>query len=211
MDSNVGTVPFVKKTSPFIVAIAGNGHGAGKTTFGDFIADVLARVYSLQSIRLPLALPLKDFCTDLYGVPFNWVTKDEYNKEIGAVPRSVLIDVGQALTSHYPTIFVEALCRRVKRDFANENFYTPSIIIVDDLRFQVELETLKKTFPNAVLSCFIERKKAKNEFKNASIDANLVHEMSVRFSNNSDLGRLYTCACDIAKEIAERVAAKEDE
>lgn len=201
----------MKKTSPFIVAIAGNGHGAGKTTFGDFIADVLARVYSLQSIRLPLALPLKDFCTDLYGVPFNWVTKDEYNKEIGAVPRSVLIDVGQALTSHYPTIFVEALCRRVKRDFANENFYTPSIIIVDDLRFQVELETLKKTFPNAVLSCFIERKKAKNEFKNASIDANLVHEMSVRFSNNSDLGRLYTCACDIAKEIAERVAAKEDE
>lgn len=207
MDSNVGTVPFVKKTSPFIVAIAGNGHDAGKTTVGDFIADVLTRVYSLDSIRLPLAAPLKEFCTNLYGVPFNWVNKDEYNKEIGTVPRSVLIDIGQALTSHYPAIFVEALCRRVKRDFADENFYTPSIVIVDDLRFQVELETLKKSFPNAVLSCFVERKKAKNEFKNTSMDADLVHETSVRFSNNSDLGRLYTCACDIAKEIAGCVGA----
>lgn len=135
----------------YIIGIAGNGYGAGKTTLANHLAKEINKNYpNLGKARVfSFAKPLKDCCSSLLekrtGVPASQLEKEKPVMD-GAdyTYRDVLVPVGQALRSIESDFWIMCAAQEIKR--AKENDSDLSFAIFDDMRFPNErdyINTLK--------------------------------------------------------------------
>lgn len=104
-----------------IIGLMGSGPGAGKTTLGNF----LKRYIKKEVVICPFAYQLKLFCVEL-----GWDGKKD------AKGRQLLNDIGMKAREYDPNVWVNMWLRNTRK-------YREDVIIVDDVRFQNEVNAIR--------------------------------------------------------------------
>lgn len=114
---------------------------SGKST----LARVALRAFSRRGINaLPdsFALPLKQFISALMGKPYSSIAKDDYVPYLHCTPREALISMFQGMKErHGEDILGNTL---VTRNTKNRLDLAPTVVVVDDSGFEVELARLPR-------------------------------------------------------------------
>ena len=121
-----------------VYLISGDGAGAGKTT----LAKRLVGDYAVYSLAGELRRYLKKQYPNIDWENKTQDYKDKVEVSPGLTVRQKLIEEGQKYSRDNPIYWAEKLVERLGREFN-------SIIAIDDLRKQQELEYLRFCFPTS--------------------------------------------------------------
>ena len=136
-----------------VIAICGSNHGVGKTTFAEFIQDAIMRLIGKRTkvAMYSFAECIKECAEHLIGYSSVWEHKDEPCKYLnGKTGRDLLIAIGEMVKKDFnKSFFVDRVIADIKSDTFNDVF------IIDDLRFPIELEELRKAFGNDLTVVYI--------------------------------------------------------
>lgn len=143
---------------PKFIAISGK-RKAGKTTE----AELLAKNYGY--IPLHLATPLKDLCKQLFGLSDAQVngkdkeTPTTYRQGTKLLtPRDIMIQTGQFFRSIDPNFWINKLILQAG------SLPEGSVVVVPDVRFKNEIQTLKK------LGAYLVRLERSETYTGTNID-----------------------------------------
>ena len=136
-----------------VIAICGSNHGVGKTTFAEFIQDAIMRLVGKRTkvAMYSFAECIKECAEHLIGYSNVWEHKNEPCKYLnGKTGRDLLIAIGEMVKKDFnKSFFVDRVIADIKSDTFNDVF------IIDDLRFPIELEELRKAFGNDLTVVYI--------------------------------------------------------
>jgi len=135
------------------IAIAGN-NGVGKTTF----ANVLCDVYGLKHEQRSFAGKLRKIVGTILDIPEDDLKKSDIKESFtekfpNHTARDVLINIATAI-------------RSIKNDYFVEETFSCSNatgIIIDDIRFAVEAESIQKKYASVDYGCIFVLLKLPNE------------------------------------------------
>lgn len=177
-----------------VIAICADGHGAGKTTLAGFIQeyymtknDGVANVLSFVNI-------LKATASDLIGYKAVYDEKDKPLEKLnGKTARDLLIFMGEGIKKEFgQEFFVKNL---IDNDIEDSDF---DLYIIDDLRFPVELDTLRDKYGKDLFVVYVHSANAKKCECEGLINVNLT---DWDIYNNASLGQLYDEAVYIVDEL----------
>jgi len=150
-----------------VIAISGDGMGAGKT----FLANKLAP----EETRLSLASYLRSDLARQYP-NYDWYNKTQVYKdntlvhETGKTVREMLMTYGASKRTIDSDYWVNYLLDGVFYIINNAKDRANLIITIDDIRFVNEIEKLRSSFGTAVTHMHVISSKAKSEpFDNAAL------------------------------------------
>jgi hypothetical protein len=140
-----------------IIAISGDGIGAGKSTLAARLGD---EVWSLAGA-------LREELAQVYP-GYNWWNRTQEYKASTLVPeygegktlRDVLIEYGQGKCATDPCYFVKIIARKLE---AAEARGEPMTIAIDDLRKKVEIDYLRGRFGKQLVLLHLDSSTAEKE------------------------------------------------
>lgn len=184
-----------------VIAIAANGHGVGKSTLADFIEDALERQHNVECCRESFASCLKLACEQLIGAKPVFCAKDKPCKALnGHAPRELLIKLGEMIKKEFDSAFF------VKK-IISEIYVMPNdhVVIIDDMRFPVELNMLRDTFGDNLTAIFLEGKVDKDAQDSSTeclfTDEEVFLDFDLFTNNYGNIVDLYDKAVRIAELI----------
>lgn len=177
-----------------VIAICADGHGAGKTTLAGFIQDYYMTKNDGVATVLSFVDILKVAANDLIGYDAVYNNKDKpLDKLNGKTARDLLIFLGEGIKKEFnQSFFVRNLIENELEDT------TADLCIIDDLRFPVELETLRDKYGDDLIVIYVHSPTAKVCDCEGLIDS---YQSDWETWNTGTLGNLY----DEATEIVERL------
>lgn len=178
-----------------VIAIYSAGHGSGKSTLARFLCDYLTDKNHNVAIK-SFAENIKAMAWNLLDYETVYRKKDEpCEKLYGKTPRDLLIVLGEALKEKIgKRIFADALIRDIEETDAD-------IIIIDDLRFPVELHRLREEYGPDLVVVYLEGP-TDSPNQDPSTEGLLDEgEADVHITNVGTLGHLYDKAVFIATEV----------
>jgi len=143
-----------------ILAISGDGTGAGKT--------YLANKLSPPETRLSLAAYLRADLSRAYP-NYDWYNKTQAYKETtlvhetGKTVREMLTSYGASKRDLDSNYWVNYLLDNLYYIYNNSKDRNNLIISIDDIRFMNEIEKLRSAFPSATVHIHVISSKAKPE------------------------------------------------
>ena len=143
-----------------IIAISGDGTGAGKT----FLSCKLAP----EATRFSMASYLRADLTRLYP-SYDWYSKAQAYKDVtlvhetGKTVRQMLIEYGTSMRQQDADYWVNYLLDDIYYKLNNAKDRENVIITIDDIRFVNEIEKLRNCFATAVTHVHVISSKAKPE------------------------------------------------
>lgn len=143
-----------------IIAISGDGMGAGKT----FLANKLAPA----DTRLSMASYLRADLSRLYP-SYDWYNKAQTYKdstivhETGKTVREMLMTYGASKREVDSDYWINYLLDQIYYIYNNSKDRDSIVITIDDIRFINEIERLRSSFPTAVTHMHVISSKAKSE------------------------------------------------
>lgn len=181
-----------------VIAICASNHGAGKSTLARFIVDQVRHEYNRFCATESFAGVIKDMAYELIG---NAAFKKEYknipcNQLAGKTPRELFIVLGETLKREFDDkIFV-------KRVIENINKGIDKVVVIDDLRFPVELEELRNAYGKDLTVVYIKADDADTAEPMENLikpkDANI---SITNYKLTDSLGELYDAAVAIVEEV----------
>lgn len=178
-----------------VIALYSAGHGTGKSTLARFLSDYLTNKDHNVTIK-SFAENIKSMAWDLLDYETVYRKKDEpCEKLYGKTPRDLLIVLGEALKEKIDQrIFADALIRDIAESDADT-------IIIDDLRFPVELLRLREEYGPDLCVVYLEGpvdSPNQDPTTEGLIDEG---EADVHITNVGTLGHLYDKVVFIATEV----------
>lgn len=159
------------------IAIAGN-NGAGKTT----LAEYLSCIYDLH--KTSFAEKLRDICGVILGInPADLLRQEIKSAESimkGYSNRDVLINIATAIRTMDDNYFVDATIQ--PRD---------KTVIIDDLRFEVEFDAIKKMYGDTAITILLETDK-----DSYSGSLMIDHDIVLKRNTGKDSQEVYTVLFD---------------
>lgn len=182
-------------STPKVIAIYSAGHGSGKSTLARFLSDYLTNKDHNVAIK-SFAENIKAMAWNLLDYETVYRKKDEpCEKLYGKTPRDLLIVLGETLKEKIDQrIFADALIRDIEESDAD-------IVIIDDLRFPVELHCLREEYGLYLCVVYLEGpvdSPNQDPSTEGLIDEG---EADVHITNIGTLGQLYDKAVFIVTEV----------
>lgn len=143
-----------------IIAISGDGMGAGKTYLANKIAPA--------ATRLSMAAYLRSDLSRLYPA-YEWYNKTQHYKdttvvhETGKTVREMLMTYGASKRQMDADYWVNYLLDQIYYIYNNSKDRDGIVITIDDIRFINEIERLRSSFPTSVVHAHVISSKAKPE------------------------------------------------
>lgn len=137
-----------------VIAIAGNGHGAGKTTLANFITFRDKSLFGDYCIEIRhFSEPLKNAVEDLLPFSSCLDEKDTPMKELkGKTVRDFLIKLGTLIKDEFGSSFlIQLLLKNIKRIGG-----TCDCVVIDDMRFPEELKALRNVFGDKLVTVYVD-------------------------------------------------------
>lgn len=183
-----------------VIAIFGCGRGAGKSTLARFMVDYYISKHQdafLGATVMSFTECLKFAASCLLDVETVNDRKDTPFVELGGkTPRDLLIFLGEGIKKEFtPDFFAKRMVYEINRS----NY---DLVVIDDLRFPIELETLGKAFGPNLYTVYLFNKDAKKGACEGLINPN---ECDWSAYNNGSIGTLYDEAVDILKNGAKLI------
>ena len=177
-----------------VIAICADGHGAGKTTLAGFIQDYYMTKNDGAAVVLSFVEILKAAASDLIGYKAAYDEKDKPLEKLnGKTVRDLLIFMGEGIKKEFGQDFF------VKNTIVNDiEDSTYDLYIIDDLRFPVELDTLRDKYGDDLIVIYVHSPAAQKCDCEGLINS---YQSDWETWNTGTLGNLY----DEATEIVERL------
>lgn len=126
------------------IAIAGN-NGAGKTTLACYLNKIDPVFHNIS-----FASKLRAICGPILGIEPSDLMKQSVKNDMSIFPgltnRDVLIKIAGSIRSMNDTYFVEETIKPID----------DKILVIDDLRFDIEYESIKKMYGHNALFILLE-------------------------------------------------------
>lgn len=132
-----------------IIGLSGKSH-SGKSTSRDFIKEFTPK-YDYEFIHHSFAAKLKDIAYQVFGWDGD---KTFYPQEDKG--RKLLINIGTYMRQIRATVWADYVIDLIKNDIVLEKAHK-RIYVIDDVRFQNEVELLRSVFGNKFLWININR------------------------------------------------------
>lgn len=140
-----------------IIAISGDGIGAGKTTLAKKLSSDVWSIASSLRGEVRQKYPGYDwYCKDQAYKDGTYVHEFGKNKTV----RDVLIEYGQQRCIESPAYWVDVLIEKLK---ATNQIASMGLLAIDDLRKLVELERLRAAFPGQIIHMHVHNPHAISE------------------------------------------------
>lgn len=143
-----------------IIAISGDGTGAGKTFFASKVCP--------PETRLSIAAYLRADLSRMYP-GYDWYNKTQGYKDItlvhetGKTVREMLLTYGISKRELDPNYWINYLLDDLCMLRNNSLNHNSIVVTVDDIRFIGEIERLRSTFPSSITHVHVISSKAKPE------------------------------------------------
>jgi len=108
-----------------IIGLMGSGPGAGKSTIAKYLQRYIEKYEKKYVVVCPFAYQLKMFCVEL-----GWDGKKDDKG------RQLLNDIGMKSREYDPNVWVNMWLRNTRK-------YREDVVIVDDVRFQNEVDAIR--------------------------------------------------------------------